>query len=180
MENENNEVLTDAVVEEQNEQNENNDEVVTMTKVEFEKKLQGEGDKVRTKMTKTIRELEAKIKELTPIEKTETELALEKRIADIEAREKRMNLIDSLSRANLSRDFADYLVDGADVSKFNELFQTAVDNAVSNKLKADGYNPAGHKTGESLTKEEFRKMSMNEKERLYLENPELYKTLAGR
>ena len=55
---------------------------------------------------------------------------------------------------------------------------TAIDALVTNRNKKNSYVPTGHKSGETMTKEEFKKLSYDEKERLYKESPELYKTLA--
>ncbi|MGU8429467.1 hypothetical protein ACV3N5_14715, partial [Clostridium perfringens] len=47
-----------------------------------QKYLQSEGDKIRGKYSKQIKELESKL----PKEKTEEELAFEKRVAELETR----------------------------------------------------------------------------------------------
>ena len=159
-------------------QGQNNDEVITISKADLDKKLQGEGDRVRTEYSRKIKELEGKIKELTPVEKTQAEIDFDNRLAALEAKEKRMNLLDTLTANNLSHDLADYLSADADVSAFGKVFQSAIDAAVNKKLTDNGYNPQGHKSGESITKEEFAKMSLEKKEQLYRDNPELYKTLS--
>ena len=61
---------------------------LTMTQDELNKKIQSETDKLRNQYSKQIKELEAKVKELTPVQKSEAELDLEKRLAAVEAREK--------------------------------------------------------------------------------------------
>lgn len=153
---------------------------VTMSQADFDKKLQGAADKVRTDYSKKIKDLETKIKELTPAQKSEAEIDFENRLAALEAKEKRMALFDSLSENDVSSDFADYLKDGADVKKFSEIYKSAIETAVQKKIQANGYVPNGHKSGESLTKDDFKKMNMTEKEQLFNNNPELYKTLSGR
>lgn len=153
---------------------------VTMSQEDFDKKLQGAADKVRTEYSKKIKDLETRIKELTPAQKSEAEIDFENRLAALEAKEKRMALFDSLSENDVSSDFADYLKDGADVKKFSEIYKSAIETAVQKKIQANGYVPNGHKSGESLTKDDFKKMNMTEKEQLYKNNPELYKTLSGR
>lgn len=153
---------------------------VTMTKDEFDKKIQGEGDRVRTEYSKKVKELEAKIKELTPAQKSEAEIDFEKRLAALEAKEKKMALLESLSAAGISQNFSDYLKNDADIEAFAKAYKAAIDSEVQKKVKSNGYVPNGHKSGESITKEDFAKMNMTEKEQLFAENPELYKTLVGR
>lgn len=178
MENENKNVDTEQTVD--TNENEKNIETVTLTQDELNKKLQSESDKVRTQYSKKVKELEAKIKELTPVEKSETELDLERRLSEIEAREAKMNFLDSLKENDISSEFADYLKSDSDLSKFAEVYKQAVSDAVTKKIKESGFTPKSHKSGETLTKEEFRKMTYEEKSQLFVENPELYKSLSGR
>ncbi len=44
-------------------------ESITMSKTEYDKAIQSAEDKVRGKMSKTIKELEKKVSELSPVEK---------------------------------------------------------------------------------------------------------------
>lgn len=155
-------------------------ENVTMTRNEFDKKLQGEADRVRTEYSKKVKELEAKVKELTPVQKSEAEIDLENRLAALEAKEKRMALLESLSAAGISHEFSAYLKNDVDIEAFGKAYKSAVDSEVQKKVKLSGYIPNGHKSGESITKEDFAKMNMTEKEQLYTENPELYRVLSGR
>lgn len=157
-----------------------NEATVTMTQDELSRKLQGEGDKVRTEYSKKVKKLEAKIKELTPAQKAEAEIDFEKRLAALEAKEKKMNLIESLDSVGISHDFSDYLKNDADIEAFSKVYKAAIDSEVQKKVKTNGYVPKGHKSGESITKEDFAKMNMTEKEQLFTENPELYKMLVGR
>ena len=154
------------------------EETVTMTQTELDKKIQSETDKVRTKYSEQIKELEAKVKELTPVQKSEAELDLEKRLAAVEAREKAATLNESLKANGISNEMAKYLKDDVDVSALAETFKKIVGTAVDERLTEDGFVPTGHKSGNPLTKEDFKKMNMSEKERLYAENPDLYKSLS--
>lgn len=154
------------------------EETVTMTQTELDKKIQSETDKVRTKYSEQIKELEAKVKELTPVQKSEAELDLEKRLAAVEAREKAATLNDSLKANGISNEIAKYLKDDVDVSALAETFKKIVGTAVDERLTEDGFVPTGHKSGNPLTKDDFKKMNMSEKERLYQENPDLYKSLS--
>lgn len=174
-----NENTENTSVETETETTENND-VITMSTEDFNKKIQSETDKVRTEYSKRIKGLEAKIKELTPIEKSEAELDLENRIKNLEAKERKINMLESLKTNNLSSDFYEYLKADVDVAEFAKIFNAAVSGEVQNQIKANSYVPAGHKSGESLTKDDFKKMNMADREKLFNENPDLYRTLAGR
>lgn len=154
------------------------EETVTMTQTELDKKIQSETDKVRTKYSEQIKELEAKVKELTPVQKSEAELDYEKRLAALEAREKAATLNESLKANGISNEIAKYLKDDVDVSALAETLKSIVGAEVDKHLTEEGFVPTGHKSGNPLTKEDFKKMNMSEKERLYAENPDLYKSLS--
>lgn len=165
---------------ETNDESTETEQTVTMSQAEFDKKIQGEGDRVRTEYSKKVKELEAKVKELTPVEKTEAEIDFENRLAALEAREKKAALLDSLTANGISHEFADYFKSDADIETFSKIYKSVIDSEVQKKVQANGYVPDGHKSGTSVTKEDFAKMSMTQKEKLYTENPELYETLIGR
>lgn len=171
MENENKTVETNTTETEQ---------TVTMSQADFDKRIQGEADRVRTEYSKKVKELEAKIKELTPVQKTEAEIDFENRLAALEVREKKAALLDSLTANGISHEFADYFRSDADVEAFSKIYKSIIDSEVQKKVQANGYVPDGHKSGTSITKEDFAKMNMTQKEQLYTENPELYKTLSKR
>jgi len=120
------------------------EESITMSKSDFDKSIQSAEDKLRTKYSKQIKEMEDKITELTPKEKSENELALEKRLAEIESKEKRLNLIDTLVSKNIDKGMADFLKDDADVESFEKL----ISNMVNNRLVATGYKPNNHQNNE--------------------------------
>ncbi len=110
------------------------------------------------------------------MQKSDAEIDFEKCLAALEARERAMNLNDALTQKGISNELSQFLRDDADV----EALAGVIEGIVGTKLKTNSYVPSGHKSGESMTKEKFRKLSMDEKERIYTENPELFKTLAGR
>ena len=72
-------------------------ENIILTADELAKRIQSETDKVRTKYSKEIKELKAKIAELTPVEKSQTEIDLEKRLKALEEREHKMAFNESLT-----------------------------------------------------------------------------------
>lgn len=147
------------------------EETVTMSKADYDKAIQSAEDKLRTKYSKEIKELEEKVTALTPKEKSETELALEKRLAEIEAKEKRLNLIDTLTSKNLDKGMVDFLKDDADIESFEKL----ITNTVNQRIAASGYKPTNHQNGETLSVEKWKQMSYSEKTQFYNANPELAK-----
>lgn len=159
------------------------DEMISISQAEYDKRVQSETDKVRTSYTKKIKELEAKVKELSPVEKSESETELENRIAELDkkqaeldAREAALKLNDALNAKGIGNELSAFLRSDVDV----DALANVIDTMVANRVKATGYVPSGHKSAETLTKEDFRKMSYEKKKQLFDENPELYRTLAGR
>lgn len=180
-ENKNNEIDTPDVSNE-TQTEKPTEEMISMSQAEFEKKIQSETDKVRTSYSKKVKELEAKVKELSPVEKSESEIALENKIAElekkqaeIEAREATLNMKNALTAKGISNELSAFLRSDVDV----DALASVVDKMVSKKLKSTGYVPTSHKSGENMTKEDFSKLSIDARERIFFENPELYKTLAG-
>lgn len=153
-----------------------------ISKDDLAKLTQSETDKVRTEYSKKVKELNEELVKYKPVEKTEKEIEVENRIKvledrekDIQAKEKLLNVSDKLKEQGLPQQLAKYLVQGEDVeteiSSLKELFNgLALSNA---------FIPSNHKSKtESVTKEQFKKMSMAEKENLYTTNIELYKKLS--
>ncbi len=143
-----------------------------------QKFVQGENDKIRTKYCKQIKELEGKL----PKEKSEEELAFEKRVAELETREKELAKKERLTTAKgilsnkgLDSQLTDYLnFEGV------EDLETYVDNIAKVVGKqAKSYIPKGHEKAEgNITKEQFSKMSYTERCNLYDTNPKLYEILS--
>lgn len=133
------------------------------TKAEVQGLLQSETDKVRTDYSRRLKAVEQERDALKPAEKTQAELDLEKRTAELSRRERAL----ACREAGIDPAFADLLRDDADLSKLPELF------------KADtGYRPSGHKSnGNSMTKEEFAALPYSKQAQLFQENPDLYKTM---
>ena len=139
----------------------NNEETMTISKSDYEKAIQSETDKVRTKYSKQVKELETKIKELEAKkeekkvpEKTEKEIELEAREKALLARENAIAMNQKLSSKGMKVELADYLKDGVDVDQLSSV----IDSMVSERMTAQGYVPSSHKTGKGMTKEEFFKM----------------------
>jgi hypothetical protein len=153
---------------------------VTMSKSDFEKAKQSAEDKVRTKYVKDIKALEDKIKELTPVQKSASEIELENRLKTleddkkaVEAEKKHLSLVTSLTGKNLPKDIADYLKDDIDIEKFSSVME----NIINQSKIGNGYNPTGHSQNENMTKEQFKNLSYDDRIKLYNTNPTVYKAL---
>lgn len=158
-------------------------DTVTMSKVDYDKAIQSAEDKVIEKMSKEIRDLQAKIKELSPVEKTQAEIDVENRLAALEAsekavaeRERKIAIQEKLSDSGLNKALADYIKDDADIDKLSAL----VDGIVKSRMKANGYVPSDHSSDDKVTPEEFKKWSYSKKEKFAQEHPESYKRLMGK
>lgn len=162
---------------------ENTTETVTMSKVDYDKAIQSAEDKVRGKMAKEIRDLQDKIKELSPVEKTQAEIDIENRIAALEASEKavadrehKIAVQEKLSGSGLDKALADYLKDDADV----DALSTIVENIVKERMKSNGYVPNSHGSDEKVTPEEFSKWTYSKRAEYAQNHPESYRRLMGK
>ena len=152
------------------------EESVTMSKADYEKSIQSAEDKLRTKYSKQIKEMEEKITELTPKEKSENELALEKRLAEVTAKEQRLSMIDTLVSKNIDKGLVDFLKSDADIDSFEKV----ISSMVNKRLADSGYKPTNHNSNESISVDKWRKMSYSEKTAFYDANPELAKQLMAK
>ena len=157
-----------------------NKEPVTYTEDEVSKKIQSAEDKLRSRYSKEIKELKAKIEELSPT-KTEAELEIERRLADLEKSQAEVNaqkqfleLQNTLKVKGIDEKIATYLKDGVDV----EEFATTFNSILSEKAKAKGFVPTEHPTGDNITVEQFKAMSYDKLSELYTKNPTLYEKLS--
>lgn len=162
---------------------EGTEKVVTMSQADFDKAIQSAEDRVRGKMSKTIKELQEKVKELTPVEKTQDQIDLENRIAALEQSERevadqkrKLDMQEQLAGKGIDKVMVDYIKDDVDVEAFSAL----VDTIVKSRVKSNGYVPGDHSSDEKITPEDFKKMNYTEKAALYREHPEIYKRLTGK
>ena len=156
---------------------------VTYTEDELAKKIKSAEDELHKKYAKQIEDLEAQIKKLSPVEKSEAEIALEKRIAaleksekDIADRERKIAVQEKLSANGLDKGLADYLKDNVDVDKLSSL----VDGIVKGRMKENGYKPVDHSSDDKVTPEEFAKWPYSKKAEYAERHPEAYKRLRGK
>lgn len=156
---------------------------VTYTEDEVTKKIKSAEDELHKKYSKQIGDLEAQIKKLSPVEKSEAELELEKRIAALEAsekdiadREKKIAVQEKLSANGLDKGLADYLKDDADIDALSSL----VDGILKGRMKENGYKPVDHSSDDKVTPEEFAKWPYSKKAEFAERHPEAYKRLRGK
>lgn len=157
----------------ENQETEQQPETVTLTTEELNKRIQSAEDKLRTKYSKQIKDLEKQIADAKPVEKSEAEKDYEKRLAALEEREKAVALNDALTAKGIDKSIAQFLKSDVDV----DALSSYIDTLVTTRNKQNSFVPTGHKSGETMTKDEFRRLGMDAKERLYAENPELYRSL---
>ena len=157
----------------ENQETEQQPETVTLTTEELNKRIQSAEDKLRTKYSAKIKDLEKQIADAKPVEKSEAEKDYEKRLAALEAREKAVALNDALTAKGIDKSIAQFLKSDVDV----DALSSYIDTLVTTRNKQNSYVPTGHKSGETMTKDEFRRLGMDAKERLFAENPELYRSL---
>lgn len=155
----------------------------TFTQEDVDKKVQSECDKLRTSYSKQIKNLEDKIKELTPVELSDTEKELNRRIEELEKSQKEvesqkafLSLQDTLQSKGIDKALATYLKADVDV----DAFVTAFNSAMKEVTKTTGYVPDSHNAGDKITAEEWGRMKYSEKEKISRENPELYKRLMAK
>jgi hypothetical protein len=156
---------------------------VTYTEDELAKKIKSAEDELHKKYAKQIEDLEAQIKKLSPVEKSEAEIALEKRIAaleksekDIADRERKIAVQEKLSANGLDKGLADYLKDDADIDALSSL----VDGIIKGRMKENGYKPVDHSSDDAVTPEEFAKWPYSKKAAFAERHPESFKRLRGK
>lgn len=145
-----------------------------------QKYVQSETDKIRTDYSQRLRTANEEIAKYKPVEKSDTEKALEERIAaiekkekDIADRERAMNLSAKLKEKELPENLAKYLNVGDDAD-------AAVDEIakiLGGRFLDGTTKPSTHTTNKGVTKKDFAQMSYLERTRLFQENPELYNTM---
>lgn len=156
------------------------EEMLTLSKAEYDKAIQSAEDRMRTKYSKSIKALEDKVAELTPVAKTDAEVAFEKRLADLErkekeneAKEKYLGLKTFLQSHNIDTDIADFIAPDVDVDALG----TVIEKVISSRMAAEGYKPSGHQSNQPLSKDEYNSMSYDERAELYRRDPEGWKRL---
>lgn len=152
----------------------------TFTQEDVDKKVQSECDKLRTSYSKQIKDLQEQIKKLSPVQKSESEIAIENRLAELEKAQEEVNaqkaflsLQDTLQSKGVQKGLATYLKADVDV----DAFVTAFNSAMKEVTKDSGYVPDSHNAGDKITAEEFKNWSYDQRAELYTKNPTLYQKL---
>ena len=145
----------------------------------LKKVIQSAEDTVRTEYSKKLKELEKKL----PKQKSKEELSVEERLKAIEERERqadireqKLNAEGILKDKGLDTKLSKYLsLDGVEDL---ETYINEVAEVIGKQSKGNNYNPKGHKsTGTTITKDQFKKMSLMEKQKLYETDKETYLAL---
>lgn len=168
-----------------NEENEQETKVPTME--EIQKMIQSETDKVRTEYNK---KLKAKEKELEAIQ-VEKMTEEERKVHEIEQirqenevlKQEKLKFIaqTELAKQSLPLEAAQFISgeNEEEITKNVSALKLIIDNAVTEKAgelyrsKGTQHKQATDKVG-VMTKEEFKALSLEEKSKLYIENPSLY------
>lgn len=142
--------------------------------------VQSHEDRIRTDYSKRLKDVNDELMKYKPVEKSDSEKALEERLSALEAKEKElankekaMTIANKLKEKELPTELAKYLNVGEDVdTTLDEL------GAMFGNYFLNGSNkPANHNTNRGITKQDFKKMSYAERAKLFQENPTLYQTL---
>lgn len=146
-----------------------------------QKYVQSETDKVRTDYSQKLRTANDELAKYKPVEKSETEKALEQRLkaledkeAELNAKERSQTIASKLKAKGLPEELASFITVGEDIEGDVEKVGTALGNYFLNT----NFKPESHANNKGTTKEQFKRMSYMERAKLYKENPELYKMLS--
>lgn len=149
---------------------------------QVKKLIQSETDRVRTDYSQKLKTVNEELNQYKPKEKSDSEKALEERIAALEAKEKEiadreraMTIVDKLKEKNLPSELAQYLNVGENVDEVIE----RVGTTIGSYFLENGNRPTNHNTNKGITKSDFSKMSYGERAKLFQESPELYKALSN-
>lgn len=139
-------------------------------------------DKIRTDLYKTkIKPLEDEVAKYKPKDKTPAELEIETKMkelqdkqAELTKKEREYKLQETLTANNLPKDLAKY-INGEDI----ETVSKEIGSILNQHLLNNGFKPSQHKpTDTTITKDKFEKMNYLERQKIYDDNPELYKKLS--
>lgn len=170
-------------------------ETATYTEEQMLDMLQKEADRrVTQALQKQQAKFEAKIAEaekLRTMDETQRkEYEFSQKMRDFEEQKREFTLMQNkleaskvLSNRNLPVEFVEYIVAEdaetmmANIENFERAFKAAVNDAVSKKI-ASPSPKAGSSAQTGMTKEQFRKLSIFEKQNLANTNPTLYNQLS--
>ena len=146
-----------------------------------QKYVQSETDKVRTKYSQDLKTANEELAKYKPVEKSETEKALEARLkafedkeAELNAKERPQMIASKFNEKGLPEELASFINIGENIDEDVEKVGTALGSYFLNA----NYKPESHANNKGLTKEQFKRMSYVERAKLFQENPELWKMLS--
>ena len=140
----------------------------------LEKFQQSTEDRIRTTYSEKIKGLEAELAKVKPQELTDDQ----KKIKELEAELNQTKFSNKLKSMGVSDELASYLRSDIDVDKFSKYYDTLKAKTSSNNGQENFVPSNNQNNGAGITKEQFHKMSYDEKVRLYTENSELYSQLS--
>lgn len=168
------------------------EEVKTYTQEEVLALLQSESDKrVTAALKKQAKQYEKQLS-LSKLDGNEREKAekdnriaeLEQLVAEMNTERNKSELKSVLSSRGLSAEFADIVAIGddievaqANIDKLDRLFKAAVKAEVEKRLAGNTPKGNGGNTPVEITKDNAKKMSIAEMNKLAVENPELFNKL---
>ena len=133
----------------------------------FEKFGQSEADKVRTDYSAKLKTANDELTKYKPIEKSETEKELEQAKQELA----NMKFKQTLSDAKIPETLMPFLKTDSDVSKLTEALKGF------SPVTKNSYIPKNNAGSEGITKEQFKKLSIVERQKIYDESPDLYQQL---
>ena len=166
---------------------------------DFKSFLDSEKDKHADKALKTWKAnnldkiIQSEILKATQVKETPEQKAIRELEAKLDAMSKEKEKVerqakykDILAKKKIPSDLTDFIlgeddeVTDSNITRFEEAMKTYIDEKVSTKLKESAYVPPKSEIKKGIKRDDFKKLSLAEKQRLFNENPELYKELSGR
>ncbi|MCR1933884.1 DUF4355 domain-containing protein [Clostridium tepidum] len=190
MENLENKQTTEVNTEQENSQEVGTDtqEVKTFTEEDLQKKIQSAEDRVRTEYSKKIKDMEEELEKLRPKEKSQSEIELENRIKalenkekEVQAKELQLKVSKTLSDNGLPSQLSKYLntTGVEDVESYLGEVKNILTEHINNNALNNSFKPQSHNSNkEKISKEDFNKMTLLERQKLYETNQELYNKLS--
>lgn len=128
-------------------------------------------DRIRTDYSKRLKDAQSELEKLKPVEKTEEQKEIERLKAELNT----ANFNKSLKDMGVSDDMAKYLRHDIDMTEF----KTFYDGFRAKQSQGNDFvpNDTNINLGGGITKEQFSKMGIEERTKLYNTNPELYEQL---
>ncbi len=139
-----------------------NEDIFEQLNSAVDKTIQSENDKIRTEYSKKVKELE----KFKPVDKSETEIELEtlkKELSDTKFQK-------SLKDIGVDDSLAKFIKSDCNIEELSTFIK------VFAQSKQD-FIPSLNMGDNSITKEQFKKMGITDKTKLYESNPELYSQL---